>query len=472
MQAEREVLKALRRENKDLWSRLWSIEKFVNYVCDTYYPLPLIANMRCGAWYTPPDRLAATSYFKSTDGHMHQWEFSLKRANLHLVDILQPPASADGERNALTGCILVDSTRRGKRYPDALAKTVPIWCAVLNRASAARYHTPTAEVPLVVPTEAVSDSERSQIEAHLADWTEAFLASDYTIPRLDKPLCPLFAHPGSVPVIPPARAEQVHHIVLASVSSVDEVAGAYGATYVQGAGDDHEGWALGLTPDMFWQNRSKLLDPFLERTDRETLVRALVAHRISETHGKVPWLPQDVEDVIRIGTTRLVTAQRSIEHVFGPDERNAYALIVHCSKAAAESEDGDPRVLCLGIPEGKRGLNDFAHALPRAVEAVTQALVESDAGDRREVLICGADGYHVPGALLIAVLAASFDEQRALIPSLTERHVHRRSLSKDETRRRLQWVVGASEKICPSRAHLQRVNAALIGPHATVLNGR
>jgi len=29
--------------------------------------------------------------------------------------------------------ILVDSTRRGKRMPDALSKTVPIWCAVINR---------------------------------------------------------------------------------------------------------------------------------------------------------------------------------------------------------------------------------------------------------------------------------------------------------------------------------------------------
>mgnify|MGYP002713641075 FL=1 len=424
--------------------------------------------MRCGAWYTPPDRVAATSYFKSTDGHMHQWDFSLKRANLHLVDILQPPASSDGERSALTGCILVDSTRRGKRYPDALAKTVPIWCAVLNRASAARYHTPTADIPLAVPAEAVSDSERAQIEARLAHWTEAFLASDYTVPRLEKPLCPLFAHPGAVPPIPPACAEQVHHVVLASVSSVDEIAGAYGATYVQGAGDDHESWALGLTPDVFWRNRSRLLDPHLERTDREALVRTLVAQRVSETHGKIPWLPQDSDDVIRIGATRLVAAQRPVDHVFGPEERNAYALLVHSSRTAAEGDDADPRVLYLGIPEGKRGLNDFARALPRVVDAVTEALVETDAGDRREVLICGADGYHVPGALLIAILAASFDERRALITSPAARQAHRRSLSKDETRRRLQWVVGASEQISPSRAHLQRVNAALIGPHATI----
>ena len=35
------------------------------------------------------------------------------------------------------GCaMIVDSTRRGKRFPDALTKTVPIWCAVINRAVA------------------------------------------------------------------------------------------------------------------------------------------------------------------------------------------------------------------------------------------------------------------------------------------------------------------------------------------------
>lgn len=29
--------------------------------------------------------------------------------------------------------LIVDSTRQGKRLPDALAKTIPIWCAVVNR---------------------------------------------------------------------------------------------------------------------------------------------------------------------------------------------------------------------------------------------------------------------------------------------------------------------------------------------------
>ena len=53
--------------------------------------------MRCGAWYTPPDRLRAASYFKSTDGHMHQWDFSLKRANLHLIEVIEAVGAADAE---------------------------------------------------------------------------------------------------------------------------------------------------------------------------------------------------------------------------------------------------------------------------------------------------------------------------------------------------------------------------------------
>jgi tRNA A64-2'-O-ribosylphosphate transferase len=53
--------------------------------------------------------------------------------------------------------------------PDALSKTVPIWCAVLNRLffpSKAEYH------KLYVPPQVVSPSEHAQIEERL----EAFLA--------------------------------------------------------------------------------------------------------------------------------------------------------------------------------------------------------------------------------------------------------------------------------------------------------
>lgn len=31
------------------------------------------------------------------------------------------------------GCIIVDATRKGKRFPDSMSKTIPIWICVLNR---------------------------------------------------------------------------------------------------------------------------------------------------------------------------------------------------------------------------------------------------------------------------------------------------------------------------------------------------
>jgi hypothetical protein len=87
-----------------------------------YPSLPLLANLRCGVWYSP--HFDGSCYFKSTDGHTGNWSFSCTRLNIHVAQL----AAKHG------GCIIVDATRRGKRYPDSLSKTIPIWCCVVNRA--------------------------------------------------------------------------------------------------------------------------------------------------------------------------------------------------------------------------------------------------------------------------------------------------------------------------------------------------
>ena len=63
-------------------------------------------------------------------------------------------------------CIIVDSTRRGKRMPDALSKTIPIWCAVLNRLL---FEDDWDVQNLQTPEWAVGASEHAQIEARLDD---------------------------------------------------------------------------------------------------------------------------------------------------------------------------------------------------------------------------------------------------------------------------------------------------------------
>jgi tRNA A64-2'-O-ribosylphosphate transferase len=84
---------------------------------------PWIPNKQCGSWYLPETLTDITPvYFKSTDGHVNTYNFSLKRLNLHLIEVL----------HEFGGCYLVDSSVR-KILPDSFSRTIPIWCCVMNR---------------------------------------------------------------------------------------------------------------------------------------------------------------------------------------------------------------------------------------------------------------------------------------------------------------------------------------------------
>jgi tRNA A64-2'-O-ribosylphosphate transferase len=159
---------------------------------------------------------SAHAYFKSTDGHHGNWSFNLRRPNIHLLSI----AASHGGYVAMPSflfllkkifqvlfcsrLILVDSTRAGKRLPDALSKTVPIWCAVINRAiplrggcfvdvevplsssssmsdvDVATERTDTdvdKDLDLHTPPGAVSPHEHAQIAARLDIWAAALAVS-------------------------------------------------------------------------------------------------------------------------------------------------------------------------------------------------------------------------------------------------------------------------------------------------------
>jgi tRNA A64-2'-O-ribosylphosphate transferase len=78
----------IKRRETTLYNALRSVADdaaFVAEVAALWPALPLVANLRCGLWYTPPRAFVATCYFKSTDGHAGNWSFSTARLNLHLA---------------------------------------------------------------------------------------------------------------------------------------------------------------------------------------------------------------------------------------------------------------------------------------------------------------------------------------------------------------------------------------------------
>ncbi|KAK5630956.1 hypothetical protein RRF57_006671 [Xylaria bambusicola] len=267
------ILTDLKRSNLSISNRLRSIREdadFVNEVAHVYNR-PLIANERCGSWYIALENKAGSAYFKSTDGHTGQWNFSSRRLNLHLLSII-------GQHD---GCIVVDSTRRGKQMPDALSKTVPIWCCVLNRVLAAQLYT---------PPNVVSRSEHSQAEARIAEHVAALKALDIDIAALrqhiHKPLRPVWVTQESQ-LIPADHIFDDFHPVICCTSSRRVPGGEMSeGGYIQGAGDDTENWALGLTAPLFWNNASTLLATL--ESDLPDLVRSLVANQTADLVVNTP----------------------------------------------------------------------------------------------------------------------------------------------------------------------------------------
>lgn len=157
------TLSSLKRSTLSIHNRLTSItsdSEFVASVAEAYQ-LPLVANERCGSWYIAPEKKTESVYFKSTDGHMGEWGFSLRRLNLQLLDVVQKYG----------GAVIVDSTRRGKSMPDALSKTIPIWCCVINRA----VFGVEGKQELSTPPQAISESEHTQIASRIDGCVRQFI---------------------------------------------------------------------------------------------------------------------------------------------------------------------------------------------------------------------------------------------------------------------------------------------------------
>ena len=285
--------------------------------------LALFANLRCGLWYTPfhPARVARC-YFKSTDGHTGNYAFSSVRLNVHVA----LACASHG------GCVVIDATRRGKRFPDALSKTLPIWCCVVSRAVGW-----THEKLRLAP--GVPEMERADIETKLDEFVAIFLRSGADVDALRRalvrPMRPMWvstetrlwsettnAQDGPMtmsmterhmtdarsPDDSCLRAREFYPVVCVSASETEmRRIDGYGAehacthlertrigdaestvlpspssssssssfVYIPGAGDDEEAWSLGITPESFWENKEALLAA--APADVDALARSIAA---------------------------------------------------------------------------------------------------------------------------------------------------------------------------------------------------
>lgn len=244
MESYNTIVKTLRKEELSLRARLQSIVHDNRFVSQ-FENFPLVANERCGLWYLQPNQRHGSVYFKSTDGHTGQWQFLTRRLNFQLLPIL-------GENGTV---VVVDSTRKGKLMPDALLKTVPIWCAVLNyimfdgatEEVSAEFAALQSQNWLLTPREMVSESEHHSIAARVPVFADEVLKLKLTsradlIERLgaNKPLVPRWVYPGRDAF---EHNDKVFTVCCLTASARKWSGWNYPLAYIQGSGDDHELWA-------------------------------------------------------------------------------------------------------------------------------------------------------------------------------------------------------------------------------------
>ncbi|KAK6200557.1 Molecular chaperone (DnaJ superfamily) [Pestalotiopsis sp. IQ-011] len=428
------ILTDLKRSNLSITNRLQSVKQDATFVAlvAAAYGRPLIANERCGSWYIPPASKAGSAYFKSTDGHAGQWKFSTRRLNLHLLDIIS--------KN--DGCIIADSTRRGKRMPDALSKTIPIWCCVLNRVL---FPGDQARHGLYTPPNAVSASEHAQMEARIPEFVESFKSLGLDIvplQQMQKPLRPMWITQDSQLVETDTIFEEYHPVICCTSSRRVVGTEMSEGGYIQGAGDDTENWALGLTAPIFWSNEEDLLST--PEAQLPELIESLVD---AASKGSSVQKPQRIAPCLSVAP---------LTQVYSASD---YSCVISLSpKTTAQSTwVQSPTQMDVGLGKHKAASRNLRSALPQICEFANSALKASKIG-RPDILILCETGKDLSVGVSLALLCQFFGEDGSLA-SLEDS----KNINKGVIKIRLSRIMTAFPEANPSRATLQSVNSYFMG---------
>lgn len=337
-----------------------------------------------------------SAYFKSTDGHINQWSFSPRRLNLPVLYLLG---------HAHTG-ILIDTTRRGKSYPDALRRTVPIWCVVWNSVLFPE-RTETCEFQALD----LDPSEVAQITARIPAFVRELqgLGLDLNAirERVQRPIrCVWVVQPSEAwewrgcfeDVVTRIERErrQGDVNVLVCCSASKRVLGAEMSEdgYIQGAGDDSEGWSHGLTAKVFWDNKNDLMNADEAEDDVEDLIVKIVSEAKKKGVGSSAVLISPTSELY-------LSASNDVKHDVVAE---SFDMVIDCNANELEAKNS----LCLGCREGKLGSKMLRDKLG-TVKMKVRELFQKSA--RTKILVTCSTGRDLSIGVILVVLCCFFDDQ-------------------------------------------------------------
>ncbi|KAJ3386801.1 hypothetical protein HDU92_002255 [Lobulomyces angularis] len=297
-------------------------------------------------------------------------------------------------------CIIVDSTRNGKRMPDSFSKTIPIWIAVVNNAfldiiskNENNSLTDTKRQELLEIWNAqlhtnlayVSQLESDMILKFIPKFTEQLLKSSIPLKdmvlQLKKPLRPIWiTHETNV-----LEFESIDYsvldflpVILLNPSKVKKD-GKFdeGFSYIQGSGDDHEHWGQGLVPEIFWNYYGKIMainsNEELNKVILELVSQWPVRDKILGKE-QIPELQKRYQQSFHfIGDTHFAIGNRFSGNPIFCFE--TFDFVINCgAEEYSEFKDSPEKFkdvyLFIPLQEGKRGTHSLKIFLPIVFEFV------------------------------------------------------------------------------------------------------
>ena len=335
--------------------------------------------------------------------------------------------------------------------PDALSKTIPIWCCVVNRV----LFPGMAKHELCTPPQAVSAYEHTQISKRVEGFLSEFMDTckpdvKYLRSKIQKPLRPLWVTQKSfLPDEPPSFSD-FHPIVLCTASR--HVSGAEGSEggYIQGAADDHEAWSQGLTPTLFWNHMPRFF-----RTNEEELP-ALIARLVKEDKN-----PDAVPLLVKPTSNLYISSSRNLDTI-------PFDIVINCAptplpehQIQASGIQEKRKHIWLKCPPGKLGARALRDEL-RQLRTLEEWL--GNEPTTAKILVCDPTGKDFAVGVALAILSTyssdlgvlSFQPQDGLDSHL------RRIPDKTLIKERLSWITTIHSALNPSRDTLKSVNTYLM----------
>ncbi len=339
--------------------------------------------------------------------------------------------------------------------PDALSTTIPVWCAVLNRVLLPAH--PLSQELFLPPS--LPPTTHAQVMALLPGFVASLeaLALGALLPRtLSKPLRPLWITPDSVlpdggdgeesssifedyrPVICCTASRRV-------VGSEMEEGG-----YIQGAGDDTENWAYGLTPPVFWDN----VDVLLEAAEAE--LPELIKQLVEEDQARRARTGAEPHVQLAPG---IYVCPTSAAIVPAGEQKSVCHIQLLPSTSPKESWRKGPRLLQVGLGSSKAGSRHLRLALPDicAFARHYMSAVEEE-GEKKSIVVSCDSGRDFSVGAALALSCVLLDDEGAL----REEGGAPVNFTKTLVKSRLGGFMTAFPAANPSRATLQSVNSFLM----------